>query len=85
LANPTLIIYMIIAFLFGFIAAAFFIRWLISLDHRHDDPGALPEDHYPDMRRALHYIRQEIFGILGAMITIAGLLAAIVVALIARR
>lgn len=82
--KPTLIIYMIVAFLFGFITAALFIRWLISLDRRGDDADAMPEDHYPDMRRALHYIRQEVFGVLGAMIIIAGLLAAIVVALIIR-
>ena len=83
--NPTLIIYVLMAFLFGFLTAALFIRWLISLDRRGDEASVLPEDHYPDLRRALHYIRQEIFGILGAMIIIAGLLAAIVVALIARR
>jgi hypothetical protein len=85
LQTPSLVIYTIIAFLFGFFAAAIFIRWLVSLDRRNDDSGGYPEDHYPDLRRGLHYVRQEMLGILGALIIVAGFLAAIIVALIFRR
>jgi hypothetical protein len=78
---PLLAIYTVTAFVCGFFAAAIFIRWVISLDRIKEDGAHRADEHYPDVRRSLHYARQELFGVLAALIVIAGFLAAIVVVL----
>jgi hypothetical protein len=80
-----LIVYTVVAFFVGFFVAALFIRLIIFLNRRADEEHGLSEDHYPEARRSLHYISQEIAGILAALIIIAGFMAAIIVVLIVRR
>ncbi len=85
LETTSLLLYSGMAFVLGFFAAALFIRWLVTLDRRTYDDRDFPDEYYPEMRRALHYIRQEILGVLGALIVVAAFLAAITVVLLFRR
>ena len=82
---PLLAIYTVTAFICGFFAAAIFIRWVISLDRIKEERHDLSDDTYPGVRRSLYHARQELFGILAALIVIAAFLAAIVVELIFKR
>jgi hypothetical protein len=58
------------------------VNRIIRENRRDEDAGVHADDDFPGMRRSLHFIRQDISGILVAAIYGNGILAAIAVALL---